>query len=478
MLLAILRKQGFEDIRVKLFEDARKFSIDILKESVHILIHSKLEKCILLDALVLCSFGGFLTSRQVHIFSELANVLGVHDELKTSVVDLALHVLGLIEFDSDSDVDLSNYSMWNVFLPHCEKMNRQEVAATPDLPIYLQRRFAFDAEEDVVSVIAASASLAEDLMFELNSIGSQNIKIALASNKSLPHDLQHQLFDMDSDEVKKSLAVNPALLDELQNKLASDSSWQVRAALASNPSVLEEILNSLSIDDDPDVRAAVAKNPSISIMCMIQLLGSENRSVNLGLAENIQIPESLQMALLNESDEVIRARLARNPSISESVQNKLATDRKSVQIALSKNPRLKIGVQKNLLSSADIDVMVNLHQNKAVADEIQIKIENTVSEDDLISRRNRHHTKWIESLEFSKEIMRAYTALSEYSWKQFEDSGWFSSWSQSENDKLERRVERLEKQGRELDNELSEMNKISDLLENVLAHKKLRDSIK
>ncbi len=469
MLRTLLRKQGFEDIRVNLFEDVRNFSINDLIECSRIFIHNKLEKSIILDGLVLCSFGGVLTTRQVHIFSELANILGVHEDLKISLVNLVRHVLGLIEMEPNSNIDLNPFAVWNVFLPHSDKGRRIKIAATAELPIFLQKRFVVDVEEDVISSMAKNTCLTTDLMSELILTGSQGVKKALASNPLVPEKLQIQLFNSNLDDVKAALAANVSLIGGLQDTLKSDSSWRVRAALAANPSVNNKILEVLITDGDSDVKAAVAKNPEISIKFMEELFNSDNRSVKLGLAENVRIPESLQVNFLNDSDEVIRSRLARNPSISEGVQNKLATDRKSVRMALAKNPQLKIGVQKNLLSSSDVDLMVTLHQNTSVADEIKIKIKNSISKDDLSERRKLYKEKMIESLNLSQETMRARLAWSEYALKQFQDRGWFSSWSQSECDQMERRADSLERKGRELDGELSDLNQILDLLEIVLA---------
>lgn len=380
---ALLGTLQLDDIRARLFAQAKSLNQDELRECRRIVQEHGLSKSGLLDALILCRVSQPLEATQVQLLSEMANYLEISEAEVFGMIRLAGYVLGLNQDESCLEGDTAPFNAWGTFVPMTDVEARISLAKRAGLPENLQARLVSDKDEKVITALAANPCLHEKFQSELARNGSAEIRKIISENPCLTEDLQNYLFATGGDEIKSSLAKNTALILSIQAILVEEPGWRIRQDLAKNTSIQHELLQKLAEDDDIDVRAAVAGNSSLSVELQTNM-ARDKPKVRKGLASNPALSSMLLSELVTDNEKEVRASLAKNSLIDEVIQAKLAQDYYGeVQESLAQNASLTTAQQFELFNKNDIDIKMSLFINSSLNTKVKEKIISSFFESDI-----------------------------------------------------------------------------------------------
>ncbi len=330
-------------------------------------------------------------------------------------------------------------------------------------PTNMPVAFESMSEEEQLE-FAATGTVPDDIQDQISKEGTPELRTALAGNPHLSNKAAlAYLYKTGSEDIIEAIARNPATGRDIQLQLADSDDWRIRAALASNPSLLEELHSRFEEDSDNDVKAAFAENSSLSPTRQQALYKKDDDRIKLGLAANKSLSASIQLLLLKEQHAAINVALAGNPGIAEDVVAKMLAANDDVRESLAANSALPVIFQRELAKDQSIKVRAALYKNPIARGDVKKIVAESFSDVDLkICERdfeyaeNKHQEK-------SNEAYKAQQEIYEYT------CGIRIFRSESKEEELRRRADRLEKREHEYYQELVRAERLYNDVKGILA---------
>ncbi|NJL63319.1 MAG: HEAT repeat domain-containing protein [Methylacidiphilales bacterium] len=188
--------------------------------------------------------------------------------------------------------------------------------------------------------------------------------LGIASHGNTAPELLIQLATAKSWEIRAAVALNPNVPMQVLEELVLDKRLGVRRQIARNPKTPASLLVRLLQDKKTDLRREIAKHPHITSAILELLVRDADYYVRVGVVENAKTPVEVLAYLANDKDAYVRKHVARNPRATEAILLQLASDSdSSVRQCVARNPNVPISVSIKLALDDAIAVRYSIAEN-------------------------------------------------------------------------------------------------------------------